>query len=245
MSDFSLRDYVLMTLGTGLGDLPLSEEDYLDPIEPEVTYDPAAYLEEELLAEHLEARLDALRILRFAKQRGFTRNRALVEAFGLRTQEVNHQALALFDELLAVVTPEEITAYLESQENRQQPRARGKLSRAEWSVRIANMGERLTLENPGPVALVQLLMGVIVDEQLNIADMSLSTLAGVTLALIEHATVLLPVRQVNSAGRPVYSAEEIAEFYGVEIEDVHQMLDAFAEESGPSPVSVAPIHPLH
>ena len=245
MSDFSLRDCILMTLGEGLGDLPLDEEDCLDPFEPEEAYDPEGYLDEDILSDHLTARLDALRILRFAKQRGFTRNRALVEAFGERTQEVNHQALAVFDELLAVVTLEEITAYLDSQENRQQRGARGKLSRAEWSVRIANMGERLTLEKPGHVALVQLLMGVIVDEQLNIADMNLSTLAGVTLALIEHATARLPVRQVNSAGRPVYSAEEIAEFYGVEAEEVHQMLDAFTEESGVFAVSSDSVNPLH
>lgn len=113
-NEFNLRMQTIMVLGEGLGRLPLDESDYLDPFDDDVTYDQAAYLEDEIVADHLSTRLDALRILRFAKQRGFAQNRALVDAFerAVPPGEVNHAAIALADALFAVVSPDEIAEHL-------------------------------------------------------------------------------------------------------------------------------------
>lgn len=113
-NQFGNRESSLMILAMGLGDLPLDEADYLDPTDDEVTYEPAAYLEDELIEEHIENRVAALRVLRLAKARGFEKNRLLVAAFQMRGDglNVNVLAISLAEELFAVVTPDEITAYL-------------------------------------------------------------------------------------------------------------------------------------
>ena len=130
--------------------------------------------------------------------------------------------------------------------NRQQRRARVKLNRAEWCLRIQALGKSLPQEKLSDVGMAQLLTEIIVDEQLNISDTSLATLASLACACMDRAIQALPpATHVDQDGHPVYSAEQIAAFTGQAAAQVEQGLGEFAKEAGETFATGADVQPLH
>ncbi len=130
--------------------------------------------------------------------------------------------------------------------NRHQRRARPKLSRAEWSVQLSELRKKFPKDMPDERGIAQLLIGIIVDEQLNISDVNLATLAGLTCGFMDRALEKLPqATRVNQDGMPVYSIEQIANFVGQTPAEIESGLKAFAKEVGAEIYSAGDVSPLH
>lgn len=129
--------------------------------------------------------------------------------------------------------------------NRQQRRSRNKLTRAEWSLRLVEL-QKTTPGLPGDLETAQLLMGIIVDEQLNISDMNLATLAGLCCGHMARAMKEIPpATHADKNGTPMFTDQQVAEFTGMPVEEVRASITAYFKEIGVEPSNQGDVFPLH